>query len=99
MTKDNINFLISFQAFDKDSHSDNLYVLMDRIGIYAYTGEYSAIDAQTNMIVTNIDLPLSKDDMDELADIIDRLCQNDYLKLKASYEIIKQEIQELMKSK
>ena len=81
-SKNNVNFVISFQAFDKDPNSKNLHVLMDRIGIYAYTGKYSAIDAQTNMITTSFNLPLYKDDMENIAITLDNLCIDTYDKSK-----------------
>lgn len=75
-SKNNVNFVISFQAFDKDPNSKNLHVLMDRIGIYAYTGKYSAVDAQTKMITTSFNLPLYNDDMESIAKTLDSLCED-----------------------
>lgn len=43
---------------------------MERIGIYAYVGNYSSIDAQTKMMMTNIELPLDDEKLDELGQIL-----------------------------
>lgn len=67
---DKLKILLSFQTFDHDPKNGNLHVLMDRIGLYVYSGKYSAIDAQKNMMITNIELPLKKEDKLELANLV-----------------------------
>ena len=63
-------FLISLQTFDRDPNSGNLHALTDRIGVYAYTGAYSAGDAQEKMKITPLELPLSGADLDTLAELL-----------------------------
>ncbi len=68
-------FFISLQAFERDPNTNNIHVLMDRLGIYTYTGtrkNYNSYDAFTKMIITDIDLPLSDEKLNHLV--------NDYLK-------------------
>jgi len=63
--KNNQKWLISLQAFDVDSNTKNHHVLMDRIGIYKYE-EYNAEEAFNNMVVTEIDLPMDEEKMEQL---------------------------------
>ncbi|WP_294522771.1 hypothetical protein [uncultured Pseudoflavonifractor sp.] len=63
-------FLLSLQTFDRDPNSGNLHALTDRIGVYAYTGAYSAADAQEQMKITPLELPLSGADLDTLAELL-----------------------------
>lgn len=58
---------------------------MDRIGIYAYVGSYSSIDAQTKMMATNIDLPLDNNKLNELRQILLDLSECDIYKLQEQY--------------
>ena len=50
--RNNVHFFISLQAFERDSKTGNFHVLTDRIGIYAYVGDFSPQDAQTKMLIT-----------------------------------------------
>lgn len=68
--RNNVNFFISLQSFERDPKTGNLHILMDRIGIYAYTGKYSPIDAQTKMMVTELELPMDDDKLKELEEIL-----------------------------
>ena len=63
-------FLLSLQTFDRDPNSGNLHALTDRIGVYAYTGAYSAAAAQEQMKITPLELPLSGADLDTLAELL-----------------------------
>lgn len=73
--RNNVHFFISLQAFDRDPKTGNLHILMDRIGVYAYVGDYSAYDAQTKMMITNIELPLDNDELKELAYIMKKISE------------------------
>lgn len=84
--RNGVNFVISLQTFDRDPHTGNLHVLMDRIGIYAYVGNYSPFDAQTKMIITNIELPLDEKKLNELYQILRDLSECEIYKLHAQYE-------------
>ena len=84
--RNNVNFLISLQTFDRDPRTGNLHILMDRIGIYAYVGNYSSIDAETKMMMTNIELPLDYKKLDELGKILRDLSECDIYKLHVQYE-------------
>lgn len=72
--KDNNLFFISLQAFDVDPVSNNHHILMDRLGIYKYTGHelkdrkknYIAYDALTKMTVTDIELPMNDSKLKQL---------------------------------
>lgn len=81
-----VHFLISLQPFERDPKSNNLHVLMDRIGIYAYTGNYSPIEAQTKMMITNIELPIDNEKLDELAKILKDLSELDIYKMQNQFE-------------
>lgn len=81
-----VHFFISLQTFDRDPRTGNLHVLMDRIGIYAYVGNYSSIDAQTKMMMTNIELPMDDKKLNELGQILRDLSECDIYKLQAQYE-------------
>ena len=65
-----MEFLLSLQTFDRDPNSGNLHALTDRIGVYAYTGAYSAAAAQEQMKITPLELPLSGADLDTLAELL-----------------------------
>lgn len=54
-----VNFFISFQPFDIDPNSHNQHALFDRIGISAYRGKYTTEKVLSNMIITDIELPLN----------------------------------------
>lgn len=62
---------ISLQAFDKDPHSGNHHVLVDRIGLYAYS-RYDSEEAFSKMIVTDIDLPMNDEKFAKLDALIDQ---------------------------
>jgi len=66
VSKDSYNYFISLQAFDNDPNSHNHHVLMDRIGICAYSGDYDAEYVFNNMTVTDIDLPLTEEKLTKL---------------------------------
>lgn len=70
-----VNFFLSLQAFDRDPRTGNVHVLMDRIGIYAYGENYSAIDAQQKMMITDIELPVDETKLENLANIIKKLSE------------------------
>lgn len=67
--KDNMRYLISFQAFDVDSSSGNHHVLMDRLGVYKYT-KYNAKEAFENMAITDIDLPMDDEKLLKLLEYL-----------------------------
>lgn len=77
--KDNFIYFISLQAFDHDPSSYNQHVLMDRIGLYKYRGSglkerhkfYDAFDAFSKMVITDLELPLSEPDLDNLLQAIE----------------------------
>ena len=64
-TKENIKYFISLQAFDRDASSKNYHVLMDRIGICAFSNEKKP-DYFNLMETTSLELPLGEQDLDEL---------------------------------
>lgn len=84
-----VNFLLSLQTFDYDPKTGNLHVLMDRIGIYVYGDNYSAVDARENMMITNIELPLNENKLEELANIIKELSECELYKMQAQLAKIK----------
>ncbi len=59
---------IALQAYDKDKDSENIHVLMDRLGIYKYdrcnNSDLSFDKIEDKMINANIDLPMSPQPMD-----------------------------------
>ena len=63
--------------------------MTDRIGIYAYVGYFSPQDAQTKMLITNIDLPMNEKKLDELANIIKDISECDRFRIQLEYEDIK----------
>ncbi len=63
--KENINYLISLQAFDKDYNTGNYHVLMDRLGVYTYE-KYDAEKAFQNMVTLEIDLPIDDEKLNKL---------------------------------
>lgn len=67
--KNDLISLVSFQAFDVDPTSKNIHVLMDRIGVYNYN-IYNPEEVFKNMVVTDIDLPFEKEDLNELLDYL-----------------------------
>ena len=81
-----VHFFISLQAFDRDSKTGNFHVLMDRIGIYAYVGSYSATDALSKMFITNIELPLNEEKLHDLTNIMIDLSECEIFKLQAEME-------------
>ena len=62
---------------------------MDRIGIYVYGDNYSAVDARENMMITNIELPLNENKLEELANIINKLSECELYKMQAQLAKIK----------
>jgi hypothetical protein len=84
--RNDVHFFVSLQTFDRDPHTGNLHILMDRIGIYAYVGHYSSIGAQTKMMATNIELPLDNIKLNELGQTLRDLSECDIYKLQAQYE-------------
>ena len=87
--RNNVHFFISLQAFERDSKTGNFHVLTDRIGIYAYVGFFSPQDAQTKMLITNIDLPMNEKKLDELANIIKDMSECDRFRIQLEFEDIK----------
>lgn len=59
-SKDGKEIFISLQSFDLDRNSHNHHVLYDRIGLYTYE-IYNSEAAFTEMITTDIDLPMNED--------------------------------------
>lgn len=86
--RNNVHFFISLQAFERDPNTGNPHVLMDRIGIYAYTGDYSPTDAQIKMHTTNIELPIDDNKLKELHDILIDLSECEIFRYQAQYERI-----------
>ena len=91
--RNDVHFLISLQTFDKDPTTGKFHVLMDRIGIYAYVGEYSPIEAQTKMMITNIELPIDDEKMKELANMIKDLSECEIFKLQNKFEKVRSKYQ------
>lgn len=87
--RNNVHFFISLQSFERDPKTGNLHVLMDRIGIYAYTGDYSPIDAQTKMMVTEIELPMNKEKLEKLKEILIDLSECEIYRVQAELEKIR----------
>ena len=73
---------MSLQTFDYDPKTGNLHVLMDRIGIYVYGDNYSAVDARENMMITKFELPLNENELKELAEIIIELSKCELYKMQ-----------------
>lgn len=77
--KENVLYFISLQAFDYDPASQNKHVLMDRIGLYKYSGTglkerykfYDAFDAFSKMVITDLELPLSEVDLSNLLQVME----------------------------
>lgn len=88
VTRNQVNFLISLQTFDRNPATQDLHILMDRIGIYAYVGEYSSQDAQEKMMITNLELPLNESMLNELKQILKDLSECDLYRLQAQYKEI-----------
>lgn len=84
--RNNVHFFISLQTFERDPNTGNMHVLMDRIGIYCYVGNYSPVDAQTKMYATNIELPMNKDKLTELHSILKDLSECEIFKYQVQYE-------------
>lgn len=68
-----VHYFISLQTFERDPNSNNVHVLMDRIGIYAYVGKYHAEEAINNMKITDIALPLDNDKLEKLCEILNSI--------------------------
>lgn len=83
--RNDVHFLISLQTFDRDPKTGNFHILMDRIGIYAYGGNYSPIDVQTQMLITNIELPLDENKLIELGQILRDLSECDIYKFQVQH--------------
>lgn len=62
-------YLLSLQSFEREPSSGNIHILMDRIGIYKYK-KYKSQEACDEMIVTNIDLPLTEVKMNCLLELL-----------------------------
>lgn len=88
VTRNQVNFLISLQTFDRNPATQDLHILMDRIGIYAYVGEYSSQDAQEKMMITNLELPLENPELNKLKQILKDLSECDLYRLQAQYNDI-----------
>ncbi len=56
-SKDGHHVFISLQPFERDPSSGNHHVLENRIGLYAYE-KYDPEEAFSNMVITDIDLPM-----------------------------------------
>lgn len=66
-----VEYCISFQAFDINPRTRDRHVLMDRLGLYAYPkGEYAGYDCFKNMIETGIDLPMNEEKYAKLLNIM-----------------------------
>lgn len=87
--RNDVHFFISLQSFERDPKTGNFHVLMDRIGIYAHAGNYSPIEAQTKMMVTNIELPMDDEKLDELAKILKDLSECEIYKIQAQFEKVR----------
>ncbi len=62
--KEEKTYHIALQAYDKDQKSDNIHVLMDRLGVCEYDGSVPlSFDKITEMVNTNVDLPVYKYDL------------------------------------
>lgn len=72
MEKNGVHILLSLQSFDRDPSSQNVHVLVDRLGVYSYKN-YNPKDACERMIPTSIDLPMDDTKFEELDSFIDNL--------------------------
>lgn len=86
--RNKVKFFISLQTFDRDPNTGNLHVLMDRIGIYAYVGECSSVNAQTKMMMTNIELPMNDEKMNQLCNTLRDLSECEVYRIQGQYEEI-----------
>ena len=82
----NVNFYVFLQCFEKDQKTQNMHVLMDRIGVYAYVGEYSAEDAFDKMIITDFELPLTTEQMRQLIMMLITLSKCEKFKIQAEFQ-------------
>ncbi len=71
-----INILISFQPLEVDPNSQNMHMLIDRVGISRYIGKYDANTVFNNMIITDIDLPLTSEDKEDIYKAITFISEN-----------------------
>lgn len=69
----NVKYFISLQPFDRDTSSKNYHVLMDRIGICAFSKEVKEPDYFSLMQMTSLELPLGEKDLDELLEIMNNM--------------------------
>ncbi|WP_334074518.1 MULTISPECIES: hypothetical protein [Paenibacillus] len=72
-TKGDIKYFISLQAFDRDIKTTNYHVLMDRIGICAFSKEVKKPDYFSLMQVTSLELPFGEKELDELLEIMNNI--------------------------
>lgn len=83
--RNNVNFIVSIQSFDMDPRTGNYHVLFDRVGIYSYVGEYSAEKAFSNMMITDIELPLNYEKLHRLEIILTEISDSEILKNEFQY--------------
>ena len=72
LESDDETVIISLNPYDIDPGSGNIHVLYDRIGIYKMSKE-KALLYSTKTVITKYELPLSKEDMEQLYNIIKEL--------------------------
>ncbi len=64
--KNGFKYFISLQAFNIDKKTGNHHVVMDRIGVYKFQGDYDGRNALYEMKDTGIDLPITDKELDDL---------------------------------
>ena len=72
LESDDETVIISLNPYDIDPNSGNIHVLYDRIGIYKMSKEKALLHS-TKTVITKYELPLSKEDMEQLYNIIKEL--------------------------
>lgn len=70
VSKDENEYFISLQTFDRDKNSQNYHVLMDRIGICKYNKFINKPDYFNLMKLTSLELPLNDRDLEDLYELL-----------------------------
>lgn len=86
VTRNDVHFVVSLQPFDRDSKTGNYHVLFDRLGIYAYTGEYSAKAAFSKMLITDISLPLDEPKLEKLEKMLIEISECEMFRIQGQFD-------------
>jgi len=89
---DAITIFVSFQPFDEDVNSGNKHALFDRIGISWYKGKDDAQTISNNMIITDVELPLSEEKLERIHSVIQYILSNYESPKKLRWKIIAETI-------